>query len=80
MDVIKVFPYFSTDRVHSERRFAIVRRSDGFFAIADQYYYRSADEDGSVYAEGWASLPANGVFANEALAEQEINTRIAVWG
>jgi hypothetical protein len=72
MNVLKCFPYTAPDAKHPERRLVIVARDDGHFAIAEQYFYRSAYDDGTVYAEGWATFPRQGIFASPDLAEQEI--------
>ena len=76
MDVVKVFPYFLPDRQYSERRFAIVRRADGLYTIADEYFYRCTDGDGSVIAEGWGALSPEGIYDSVAIAEREVETMI----
>ena len=55
---------------HRRRRMVVVRRDDGHFSYAEQYYYIS-EWGGEVVAEGWASLPAEGLFATVGDAETE---------
>jgi hypothetical protein len=77
MKIIKTFPYQSLEREFSKRRMTIVLRSDGFYTIGDEYYYRSVDNDGTVLVEGWASTaPSGSSFENATLAEQEVQSII----
>ena len=41
------------------------------FSIAEQYFYQASDEDGRIYAEGWAPLRPQGIYADAASAERE---------
>ncbi|NTG51697.1 hypothetical protein G6M04_30335 [Agrobacterium rhizogenes] len=54
--------------LHPRRRMVILQREDGFYAFAEQYYYVS-QYDGEIIAEGWATLPADGIYANCQMAE-----------
>ncbi len=49
--------------LHPTRRVVILQRKDGFYSWAEQYYYVSED-DGDVVAEGWCTLPAEGIYAD----------------
>ena len=46
----------------------VLERDDGNFTFAEQYHYAS-EHDGQVIAEGWASLPAEGMYATVEDAE-----------
>ena len=76
MNWVKSFPFTRFGATHPQRRLTIVTRDSGGFNIVEQYWYRTEDEDGSVIAEGWASLPELGVFADAELAEREIKTML----
>lgn len=52
---------------HPRRRTAVLKRPDGFFTVAEQYYY-SSTYDGIVIAEGWATLLATGIFSSIEIA------------
>lgn len=62
--------------IHPERRLSIIAREDGGFSIAEQYFYRLRNDDGHTVTEGRATLPADGIFADEALALREIGLRL----
>lgn len=76
MNWVKSFPFTRLDATHPELRLTIVTRDSGGFSIVEQYCYRTEDADGYVIAEGWASLPGLGVFADVELAEREIKTML----
>ncbi|KPN64650.1 hypothetical protein SAMN04488527_1696 [Aliiroseovarius crassostreae] len=63
---------------HPQRRYVVVERQDGNFSIAEQYYYQSSDEDGRIYAEGWASLRPQGIYADATSAESEARRLIEI--
>jgi len=71
MEFIKALPFVAPLREHPERRLVIAKRPEGLYTIIEEYNYRSADEDGSVYVGGWAPLPADGIFEDEATAVRE---------
>lgn len=62
--------------LHSTRRVVILQRKDGFYSYAEQYYYVSED-DGDVVAEGWCTLPAEGIYADLRVAVFEGRTAFA---
>ncbi|WP_425071410.1 hypothetical protein [Sagittula sp. S175] len=72
MRCVKSFPFIRQGAAHPERRLTIFARDSEGFGIVEQYFYRSVDDDGSVIAEGWASLPVSGIFADAKGAEREI--------
>ena len=76
MNFVKSFPFSLPGAKHPDRRLTIVARDSGGFSIVEQYFYRTEDEEGSVIAEGWASLPGLGIFANVDLAEREITAML----
>ncbi|MFK0204443.1 hypothetical protein [Agrobacterium sp. NPDC090283] len=63
-----------SDALHTTRRVVIIQRDDGFYSHAEQYYYVSKDE-GEVAAEGWCTLPAEGIY--EDLRAALLEGRIA---
>lgn len=63
---------------HSTRRIVVLQREDGWYAYAEQYYFVSK-YDGEVIAEGWHTLPADGVYATSQLAEAEGRAAFAQW-
>ena len=54
MKIIETFE--RTDALHKRRRLVVLQRNDGFFSIAEEYYFRS-EYDGEVVAEGWHDCP-----------------------
>ncbi|WP_414086030.1 hypothetical protein [Rhizobium sp. BR 314] len=48
----------------------ILQREDGLYAYAEQYHYVSQYE-GEIIAEGWATLPSDGMYATSQIAEIE---------
>lgn len=56
--------------LHPTRRMVILRREDGLYAYAEQYHYVSQHE-GEIISEGWATLPADGIYSNSQIAEIE---------
>ncbi len=65
--------------LHRRRRMAVLERDDGHFTLAEQYHY-ATDVDGKVVAEGWATLPSEGIFATAEEAEAEARLAIGRWG
>jgi hypothetical protein len=55
---------------HPRRRIVVLRREDGCFTVAEQYHYAS-EYGGEIVAEGWQTLPPNGLYASLELAEAE---------
>lgn len=72
MNCVKSFSFTRHGTTHPESRLNIVAKGSGGFGIIEQYFYRTVDEEGSVIAEGWASLLGNSIFADAELAEREI--------
>jgi hypothetical protein len=72
MNCVKSFSFTRHGATHPERRLNIVAKGSGGFCIVEQYFYRTLDEEGSLIAEGWASLPGHSIFADAELAEREI--------
>ncbi|WP_431323152.1 hypothetical protein [Rhizobium sp. YTU87027] len=64
--------------LHPKRRIVIVQRDDGLYAYAEQYQYVS-QYDGEIVAEGWGTLPAEGIYANSHVAEVEGRAAFAQW-
>lgn len=60
------------------RRLVIVRRTDGNFAYAEQYYYVS-EHEGAAISEGWSTLHVFGVYASAELAEAEGKAAFPHW-
>lgn len=56
--------------LHPRRRMVILRREDGLYAHAEQYHYVSQYE-GEIISEGWATLPADGIYSSSQIAEIE---------
>lgn len=61
--------------LHPKRRMVVLKHRDGFYSVAEQYYYADTHE-GSQTVEGWATLPATGIFATIELAEHEAITAL----
>ena len=55
---------------HSRRRVVVLRRDDGNYTFAEQYFFVS-EYEGKVIAQGWHTLPTKGVYATIAIAEFE---------
>lgn len=76
MNCVKSFSFTRYGATHPERRLNIVAKGSGGFSIVEQYFHRTVDEEGdeegSLIAEGWASLPGHSIFADAELAEREI--------
>jgi hypothetical protein len=71
MKEIVSLPFTNALSAHPRRRYVVVERTDGNFSIAEQYFYQASDEDGRIYAEGWAPLRPQGIYADAASAERE---------
>ena len=56
--------------IHPRRRLVVLLREDGHFSFAEQYHYATR-YDGKVVADGWQTLPPDGVYATAAIAEAE---------
>ena len=52
------------------RRVVVLRRDDGHFSFAEQYFFRSVYE-GELIAEGWQQSAPEGIFATADIAEAE---------
>ena len=63
---------------HSPRRIVVLRREDGWYSYAEQYYYVS-EYDGKVIAEGWHTLQMNGIYVTSEMAEEEGRVAFAHW-
>jgi hypothetical protein len=63
---------------HPRRRIVVLRRDDGHYTFAEQYYFIS-EYEGEIVTEGWRTLPANGVYPNAAVAESEGRAAFALW-
>lgn len=74
--LLKAFPYRASAQIFSERRFAVLRRDDGMFTIADQYFHQTKDADGTVLSQGWITSFRDGLFGTKAEAEAEVMTRL----
>ena len=64
--------------LHRRRRMVVLVRDDGRFSFAEQYHY-ATDVDGKVVAQGWATLPSEGVFPTAEDAEAEARLAAARW-
>lgn len=64
--------------LHPRRRVVVLRRADGHYTYAEQYHFVS-EHEGEVVAEGWATLPATGIYATAAIAEQEARAAFPRW-
>ncbi|GES41483.1 hypothetical protein FBZ98_108190 [Rhizobium sp. ERR 922] len=56
--------------LHPKRRMVVLRREDGFYTYAEQYHYVSHYE-GKIIAEGWVTLPSDGMHTTSKIAEIE---------
>jgi hypothetical protein len=63
---------------HPRRRVVVLLRDDGHFTFAEQYHYTTVYE-GEIVAEGWATLPANGIYATAERAEAEGRAAMSSW-
>ena len=63
---------------HPRRRLVVLMREDGNFTFAEQYRFTNVYE-GEVVAEGWATLPPNGIYATAERAEAEGQTAMSSW-
>lgn len=64
--------------VHPRRRVVVLRRHDGNFTFAEQYYFVS-EYDGNIVAQGWATLNPHGVYGSAAIAELEARAAFIDW-
>lgn len=56
--------------LHPKRRMVVLQRENGLYAYAEQYHYVSKYE-GNIIAEGWATLPGDGMYPTSQMAEIE---------
>ena len=64
--------------IHPRRRIVVLRRNDGYFTFAEQYFYVS-EYEGEIIAEGWQQLPPHGIHGTAAIAEAEARAAFANW-
>jgi hypothetical protein len=64
--------------IHPRRRIVVLRRDDGLYSFAEQYFFRS-EYEGEVIAEGWYTQSSNGIYASAAIAELEGRAAFAHW-
>lgn len=76
--VRELAPIDVADAIHPRRRIVVLKRDDGHFAFAEEYYYVS-EYEGEVIAEGWHRLPSNGVYETADMAETEGRAAFAKW-
>lgn len=60
------------------RRIVILRRDDGHFSFAEEYFHTSECE-AHVIARGWQQLPPNGVYDSAETAEAAGRAASAGW-
>jgi hypothetical protein len=53
--------------IHPRRRMVVLRRQDGRYSCAEQYYF-TAEYEGAIAAQGWQSLSPEGIFETGAAA------------
>ena len=71
MEVVKELDQVEVaDAIHSHRRIVVLRRDDGHFAFAEEYYYLT-EHEGEIVAEGWQQHPAIGIYETADVAERE---------
>jgi hypothetical protein len=63
---------------YPRRRVVVLRRDDGNYSFAEQYFFVS-EYEGEIIAEGWQTLPPNGVYVTAAIAETEGRAAFAHW-
>ena len=56
--------------LHPKRRIVVLQREDGLYTYAEQYDYVS-NYEGKIIAEGWATLPSDGMYPTSEIAETE---------
>jgi hypothetical protein len=56
--------------IHPRRRIVVLRRDDGYYTFAEQYFFVS-EYEGEIIAEGWQTQPPTGIYASAAIAESE---------
>jgi len=64
--------------LHPRRRVVVLRRSDGSYSFAEQYFAVS-EYEGEIIAEEWVTLPPTGIYASTAIAEAEARAAYAHW-
>jgi hypothetical protein len=64
--------------LHPRRRMVVMRRNDGHYTFAEQYYYLN-EWEGRLVAEGWATLPPQGVYATAEAAEADALAAYSRW-
>ena len=72
----------SLPRIHpgrrERRRIVVLRRGDGYYTFAEQYFFIS-EYEGEIITEGWQTLRPNGIYASAAIAESEAREAFARW-
>lgn len=68
----------ASSALHPRRRMVVMRRDDGHYTVAEQYYYINKWE-GRLIAEGWATLRPQGVYATAEAAEAEARAVCSRW-
>jgi hypothetical protein len=54
-----------------QRRVVILQRDDGYFTVAQEYFYTS-EYEGKIIAQGWARLGSSqSIFASAEMAEAD---------
>jgi hypothetical protein len=64
--------------IHPRRRVVVLRRDDGNYTFAEQYFFVS-EYEGTIVAQGWATVGTNGIYASAAIAEFEARAAFACW-
>lgn len=56
--------------VFPRRRVVVLRRNDGRYTFAEQYFFIS-EYEGTIVEQGWATLDFAGIYATAVIAERE---------
>ena len=64
--------------IHPRRRLIVLRRDDGHYTFAEQYFFVSK-YGGEIIAEGWRTLPPSGIYATAEIAEAEGRAAFRDW-
>jgi hypothetical protein len=64
--------------IHPRRRVVVLQRDDGSYTFAEQYFFVS-EYEGRIIAEGWQTLPPNGIYADAAIADFEARAAFVFW-
>jgi hypothetical protein len=63
---------------HPRRRIVVIGRDDGFYSYAEQYHFVS-EYDGEILAQGWHTVPFDGVYETSRIAEAEGRSAFEIW-